>query len=152
MEKETITIYTDGACSPNPGKGGWGAVLLAPERGLRKELSGAEPDSTNNRMELMAAIEGLRALRKPCRVTVFTDSQYLRNAFEQYWIRSWQQKNWKTAAGKAVANQDLWKTLLELTRQHEVTWKWVKAHDGNPENERADALAVAARKSLSGAA
>lgn len=148
--KPEVIIYTDGACSPNPGNGGWGVVLISQELQHRKELSGAEPNSTNNRMELTAAIEALQALRKPCRVTLYTDSQYLRNAFEQHWLENWLRKNWKTSTGKPVANQDLWQRLLELSRNHEVDWKWVKAHNGDPENERADALAVEARKSLDG--
>ena len=143
-----VVIYTDGACSPNPGTGGWGAVLISQKHQQRKELSGAEADTTNNRMELTAAVEALSALKQPCRVELYTDSSYLRNAFEQKWLQNWQLKNWRTSGGKAVLNRDLWEKLLKLDQLHQVSWHWVKAHAGDPENERADALAVAARKEL----
>ena len=143
-----VVIYTDGACSPNPGTGGWGAVLISQKHQQRKELSGAEADTTNNRMELTAAVEALSALKQPCRVELYTDSSYLRNAFEQKWLQNWQLKNWRTSGGKAVLNRDLWEKLLRLDQLHQGSWNWVKAHAGDPENERADALAVAARKEL----
>jgi len=143
--KPHVEIYTDGACSPNPGTGGWGAVLISREHDHRRELSGAEADSTNNRMELNAAIRALEALKQPCRVDLYTDSTYLKNAFEQGWLANWQRKRWKTKGGKSVANQ---KALLTLARRHEVKWRWVKGHAGHPENDRADELAVAARMQL----
>ena len=146
--KPHVEIYTDGACSPNPGTGGWGAVLISREHDHRRELSGAEADSTNNRMELNAAIRALEALKQPCRVDLYTDSTYLKNAFEQGWLANWQRKRWKTKGGKSVANQDLWKALLKLDCHHEVNWRWVKGHAGHPENDRADELAVAARMQL----
>jgi ribonuclease HI len=138
-------MYTDGACSPNPGRGGWGAVLLFPAKGARKELSGAESNTTNNRMELMAAIAGLSALKRRCQVDLFTDSTYVRNAFEKGWLTRWQQNGWRTRDKKPVKNDDLWRALFELTEKHDVTWHWVRGHSGDVENDRADALAVAAR-------
>lgn len=146
--KPQIEIYTDGACSPNPGTGGWGAVLISHAHDHRRELSGSEFDSTNNRMELTAAIHALEALKQSCRVDLYTDSTYLKNAFEQGWLANWQHKHWKTKGGKPVANQDLWQALLKLDRQHEVKWRWVKGHAGHPQNDRADELAVAARIQL----
>lgn len=149
MSRPLVQIYCDGACSPNPGLGGWGSILVSPAHGhARKELSGAEPDTTNNRMELTAALMSLRALKAPCQVQVFTDSQYVRNAFEEKWLEKWQRTGWKTAAKKPVLNADLWQALLEQARVHEVTWHWVRGHSGHEENERADALAVAARVAL----
>lgn len=138
-------MYTDGACSPNPGRGGWGAVLLFPAKDARKELSGAESNTTNNRMELMAAIAGLSALKRRCQVDLFTDSTYVRNAFEKGWLTRWQQNGWRTRDKKPVKNDDLWRALFELTEKHDVTWHWVRGHSGDVENDRADALAVAAR-------
>lgn len=143
-----VQIYTDGACSPNPGRGGWGAVLLYPAKDYRKEISGGELDTTNNRMEMMAAIEGLSALKTRCRVDLYTDSQYVRNAFEKNWIGRWKKNGWKTAEKKPVKNEELWRRLIELVEQHDVKWHWVKGHSGDPENERADALAVEARSAL----
>ncbi|MBC8258039.1 MAG: ribonuclease HI [SAR324 cluster bacterium] len=148
MSKNTVIIYTDGACSPNPGIGGWGAVLISKEHELRTELSGSEVDSTNNRMELTAAINALRALKKPCQVRLFTDSSYLKNAFELKWLNNWKTKNWKTKGGKPVANKDLWLLLLEVSNKHQVSWHWVKGHSGDPENDRCDELAVNARLEL----
>ena len=139
--KELI-IYTDGACSGNPGPGGWGAVLLY--RQMRREMSGYEAVTTNNRMELTAAIEALRALREPCRVTLYSDSAYLVNAFAQRWLVSWQKNNWLKSDKKPVENQDLWKALLELTRVHEVAFVKVKGHASNVENNRCDELATGA--------
>jgi len=137
-ELTQVDIYTDGACRGNPGPGGWGAVLRA--GGRERELMGAEPSTTNNRMELTAAIEALRALKRPCRVRLHTDSQYLRNGITQ-WINGWKRRGWKTADRKAVKNQALWQALDEETSRHEVEWFWVKGHAGHPENERADRLA-----------
>jgi ribonuclease HI len=149
MNKPTVHIYTDGACSPNPGVGGWGAILISPGHGSkRRELSGAEPDSTNNRMELMAAIKALEALKQPCQVALTTDSQYLRNAFTQGWIKNWIRNGWRTAAKKPVLNQDLWRELIRLTDVHEVSWNWTRGHAADPLNERCDELAVEARENL----
>lgn len=131
-------LYTDGACKGNPGPGGWGALLRY--RGREKELWGGEKDTTNNRMELQAVIAGLEALTRPSRVTVVTDSQYVKNGMNQ-WIHNWKRNGWKTAARKPVKNADLWQQLDALVQQHEVDWEWVKGHSGHPENERADELA-----------
>ena len=140
-----ITIYTDGACSGNPGPGGWGAVLVCHSPRAEREISGGEPETTNNRMELRAIIEALGCLREPCAVTVVTDSQYVANAFRQGWVERWQRNGWRTAAKAPVKNQDLWQHLLGLLeRQEQVEWTWVRGHEGHPENERADRLAVGA--------
>lgn len=147
MEKDTVIIYTDGGCSPNPGLGGWSAVLISPgHNNFNKELSGAEPDSTNNRMELTAAIMALRSLKRPCEVELHTDSQYLKRAFTDNWLEKWLSNGWKNANKKSVANVDLWEELLELDKKHEITWKWVKGHSNNEYNERCDALVTNARK------
>lgn len=144
-----VHIYCDGACSPNPGIGGWGSILVSPAHGhARRELSGAEPETTNNRMELTAALMALRALKAPCQVQLFTDSQYVRNAFQEKWLDRWQRTGWKTAAKQPVQNADLWQALLAQTQVHQVTWNWVRGHSGHVENERADAMAVAARLAL----
>ena len=135
---ETIRIYTDGACRGNPGPGGWGALLVAGER--EKELWGGEPLTTNNRMELTAAIRGLEALKRRCKVDVYTDSQYVRNGIRE-WLAQWKKRGWKTADKKPVKNQDLWERLDELVTGHEIEWHWVKGHSGHDGNERADALA-----------
>jgi ribonuclease HI len=135
---KSVEAFTDGACRGNPGPGGWGVVLRAGER--TKELSGGEPHTTNNRMELKAAIEALTALRQPCRVALFTDSTYVRSGITE-WLPSWQARGWRTADRKPVKNQDLWMALAELAARHEVSWHWVKGHAGHPENERADELA-----------
>ena len=149
MPRPLVQIYCDGACSPNPGMGGWGSILVSPAHGdARKELSGAEAQTTNNRMELMAALMSLRALKAPCQVRVFTDSRYVCDAFEEGWLEKWQRTGWKTAARKPVLNADLWQALVEQARVHQVTWHWVRGHAGHVENERADALAVAARLAL----
>ena len=134
-----VTIYTDGACSGNPGPGGWGAILSYQK--AEKELSGYEPDTTNNRMELTAAIRAMQALKEPCEVQLYTDSAYLCNAYNQHWLDSWQIKNWKTAGGKPVENQDLWKELLNCTNKHRVTFHKVKGHSNNEKNNRCDELA-----------
>jgi len=133
-----IQIFTDGACRGNPGPGGWGVILRSGS--YEKELFGGEQSTTNNRMELRAAIEGLAALKRPSRVTVTTDSQYVRQGITQ-WIEGWKRNQWRTSAKKPVKNQDLWQLLDQLTSRHEVTWEWVKGHSGHPDNELADALA-----------
>ena len=143
---DKVTIYTDGACSGNPGPGGWGCVLLYKE--FRKESSGSEPMTTNNRMELTAAIQALRLLKRPCIVDLYTDSAYLCNAFEKKWLKSWQAKNWKTAAGKDVENRDLWETLLALCATQTVLYHKVKGHADNKENNRCDELARNAIKDM----
>lgn len=137
-ELRRVDIYTDGACRGNPGPGGWGAVLKAGDR--EREILGAERATTNNRMELTAAIEALRALKRPCRVRLHTDSQYLRKGITE-WINGWKRRGWKTAGRKDVKNQELWRALDAETARHEVEWIWVKGHAGDPENERADRLA-----------
>ncbi len=144
-----VLLYCDGACSPNPGNGGWGVVLIAPGHGdHRRELSGAAPDSTNNRMELTAALEGLCALRRPSHVRIITDSEYLKKAFTDGWLDNWQRKGWKTANKKPVKNQDLWRALLDAMTSHGVEWEWVKGHAEDEENNRCDELAVQARLDL----
>lgn len=135
---KTIEIFTDGACRGNPGPGGWGALLRAGAR--EKSLYGGERDTTNNRMELTAAIEGLKALKRPCKVVLTTDSQYVRKGITE-WMVNWKKKGWKTAAKKPVKNADLWRALDELSQQHDIDWHWVKGHSGHRENEIADALA-----------
>ncbi|MBT9135377.1 MAG: Ribonuclease H [Firmicutes bacterium] len=134
-----VVIYTDGACSGNPGPGGWGAVLVSGDK--RKELQGAETMTTNQRMELRAAVEGLAALKVPCAVTLYSDSAYLVNAFLQNWFARWEVNGWLNSTKQPVANSDLWKQLLLLTRTHRVTWVKVKGHAGVAENERCDVLA-----------
>lgn len=136
-----VCIYTDGACSGNPGPGGWAALLRCGSE--EKIITGGEQWTTNNRMEITAAINGLIALRMPCQVELFTDSQYVRLGITQ-WIHAWQRRNWRTADNSVVKNKDLWCKLTELTQQHQLTWHWVKAHNGNCENERVDLLAKAA--------
>lgn len=133
-----VVLYTDGACKGNPGPGGWGALLQYGER--RKELCGGEEDTTNNRMELRAAIEGLRALRRPCTVHLYTDSTYVKNGIEQ-WLPNWKRRGWKTAGKKPVRNRDLWEALDREVSRHDIVWHWVKGHAGNAGNECADALA-----------
>ena len=134
----TVTVWTDGACSGNPGPGGWGAILRSGE--AEKELCGGEPDTTNNRMELTAAIMALEALSRPCSVAVHTDSQYLRGGVTG-WIKGWKRNGWKTADRKPVKNVELWQRLERAAELHQVQWHWVKGHAGHDENERADALA-----------
>ncbi len=137
-----VQIFTDGGCRGNPGLGGWGAILRL-ETGRVKEISGAEPYTTNNRMELKAAIQALNALTQPCQVEITTDSEYLRKGITD-WVHGWQARGWKTSSKKPVKNQDLWMALLEAEKRHQVRWHWVKGHSGHPENERADELANAA--------
>ena len=143
MEK-TVTIYTDGACSGNPGKGGWGALLMY--GGSRKEISGYDPATTNNRMELMAAIRGLEALKEPCHVQLYSDSAYLVNAMNEGWLKRWVKNGWKTASKKPVENIDLWQEILKLTTLHRVSFHKVKGHSDNPHNNRCDELARLAIK------
>ncbi len=143
--KKHVEIFTDGACSGNPGPGGWGAVLRYGQH--EKELSGAEARTTNNRMELMAAIAALEALKEPCEVELTTDSVYLRDGITK-WIHNWKRNDWKTSGKKPVKNADLWRRLDEAAARHDVTWHWVKGHDGHAENERADALAREAIRRL----
>jgi len=134
----TIEIYTDGACRGNPGPGGWGALLIAGRH--RKTLHGGEPETTNNRMELTAAIEALNALKRPSTVALHTDSKYVMHGITE-WMHNWKKRGWKTANRKPVKNQDLWMALDEAIARHDITWKWVKGHDGDPGNEEADRLA-----------
>lgn len=136
-----VDIYTDGSCLGNPGAGGWGAVLVC--NGVEKTLSGGEADTTNNRMELTAAIEALRALKKPCEVTLTTDSKYLCDGLSKGWARSWKARGWKKSDNKPALNPDLWDVLLTLTEKHEMTYVWVKGHAGHPYNERCDEMAQA---------
>lgn len=135
---KTITIYTDGACSGNPGPGGWGAILKYND--LQKELNGGAADTTNNRMELMAAISALQSLKEPCQVDLYTDSVYVRDGISK-WIEGWKRNGWRTAAKAPVKNAELWQELDAARKNHKVTWHWVKGHAGHPENERADELA-----------
>ena len=134
----TVEIYSDGACRGNPGPGGWGALLRY--NGVEKELSGGEKETTNNRMEMTAVIEALKALNRPCKVAITTDSQYVKNGITS-WIINWKKNGWRGSNKKPVKNQELWKTLDELVSKHEVSWHWVKGHSGHPENEKADQLA-----------
>jgi ribonuclease HI len=134
----SVMVFTDGACSGNPGPGGWGALLRF--NGVEKELSGAEEDTTNNRMELMAAIVALETLKRPCRVDLYTDSQYVLTGITQ-WLANWKVRGWKTANKSPVKNDDLWRRLDEAVQRHNITWHWVKGHAGHIENERVDALA-----------
>jgi ribonuclease HI len=143
--KKNIVIYTDGACTGNPGPGGYGVVLLYDHH--RKELSGGFRRTTNNRMEMMAAIVGLQALNQPCEVTLHSDSKYLVDAMAQGWARKWQANGWKRNKKDYAKNPDLWQQLLDLCSHHQVTFRWVKGHAGHPENERCDQLAVAAAQS-----
>jgi ribonuclease HI len=135
---EKVSIFTDGACRGNPGPGGWGVILRAGDH--EKELYGAEPQTTNNRMELTAAIHGLEALKRPCDVTLTTDSQYVRQGITE-WLAAWKRRGWKTADKQPVKNQDLWERLERAADRHKVHWHWIKGHSGHPENERADMLA-----------
>jgi ribonuclease HI len=145
---DEVEVFTDGACKGNPGPGGWGAILRT--RGQERELFGGEAHTTNNRMELQAAIEGLRALRRSCKVRLVTDSEYVKRGMTE-WIGNWRRRGWRTADGKAVKNADLWQQLDALVAQHEVSFEWVRGHSGHPENERADALANRGIAALRGA-
>ena len=140
MELPDVEIFTDGACKGNPGPGGWGAILRS--NGKERELSGGEALTTTNRMELMAAIEALKALKRPCHVQLTTDSNYVRDGITR-WIHGWRRNGWKTADKKPVKNAELWQALIEASAPHRIDWHWVRGHAGHPENERADALACA---------
>jgi ribonuclease HI len=144
---EVVEVWTDGGCKPNPGPGGWAAILRF--RGVEKELSGAEPTTTNNRMELTAAAAALEALKRPCRVVLHTDSEYVKNGITR-WHTGWVRKNWRSSTDDPVKNMDLWKRLLAAAAQHKIEWRWVRGHAGDVMNERADALATAAREGRSG--
>jgi ribonuclease HI len=148
MTSEAVQIYTDGACSGNPGPGGWGAILRF--KGQEKELHGGEPQTTNNRMEMMAVLEGLRALTRPCVVEIYTDSEYVKKGMTE-WLRGWKARGWKTADKKPVKNDDLWRLLDQEASRHTVSWHWVRGHAGHPENERADELARLGAKEARGA-
>ncbi len=139
-----MTAYTDGSCDTMSGRGGWAYLLRF--NAQRKVESGFEPGTTNNRMELTAAVKALEALREPCSVAVVTDSEYLKRAFTDGWLDKWQRNGWKTSSRESVKNQDLWLRLLELAAVHEISWSWIKGHAGHPENEEVDGLALAARK------
>ena len=139
-ELADVEIFTDGACRGNPGPGGWAAILRY--RDVEKELSGYDPQTTNNRMEMMAAIAGLEALKRPCRVRLYSDSQYLRDGITK-WIHGWKRRDWRTADKQPVKNVDLWQRLDAAAARHVVDWHWVRGHSGHPENERADAIARA---------
>ena len=145
--REVVEIWTDGGCKPNPGPGGWAAIMRFGN--TERELSGAEAATTNNRMELTAAAVALETLKRPCRVVVHTDSEYLRNGITR-WHTGWVRKGWRNAAGDPVANMDLWRRILDAAKPHEIDWKWVRGHSGNPMNERADVLATEARRVLGG--
>ena len=138
MSTQKVIIHTDGACSGNPGPGGWGSIL--DYNATRKELYGGEAETTNNRMELTAAIEALKALTRPCQVEMHVDSQYVKDGITK-WITNWQRNGWKTADKKPVKNVELWQALAEAIKRHDITWHWVKGHAGHPDNERADELA-----------
>jgi ribonuclease HI len=144
-EDDAVEIWTDGGCKPNPGPGGWAAILRHGEH--ERTLSGAEPATTNNRMELTAAAAALEALKRPCRVALYTDSEYVKNGVTR-WKDGWVRRNWRNAAGDPVANMDLWRRLLDAARRHDVAWHWVRGHTGHPLNERADEIATRARESL----
>ena len=135
-----VIVYADGACSGNPGPGGWAAILKHPSTGKAKQLSGGEKETTNNRMEMMAIIEALRLIKRPCKIRVVTDSNYVVKGMTE-WIHGWIRKNWINAQKKPVLNRDLWETLMALSRPHEIEWAWVKGHAGHKENERCDELA-----------
>lgn len=140
-----ISIYADGSCRGNPGPGGWAALLRY--QGHEKEISGAEFDTTNNRMELMAAIQGLASLKQPCKIDFYTDSQYVQKGIS-LWLPGWKKKNWRTAGNKPVKNADLWQALEAETHRHAIKWHWVRGHSGHPENERVDLLAKQAIDTL----
>jgi ribonuclease HI len=149
LDENAVHLFTDGACSGNPGPGGWGTILRW--RGQEKEMSGAEPQTTNNRMELFAAIAGLEALKRPARVRIHTDSMYLKDGITK-WIHAWKKKGWKTADKKPVKNVDLWQRLEAAIERHHVSWHWVRGHSGHVENERADEIARLAIKQMRDAA
>ena len=140
MELSHVNIYTDGACSGNPGPGGWGTILEY--NGIKKELSGGEKETTNNRMELLAVINGLKALKRKCDVTIYSDSQYVVNGITKGWAQSWKENDWRKKDKKKALNPELWDELLSLLSEHEYRFEWVKGHNGHPENERCDEMAV----------
>lgn len=142
---DEVHVFTDGACSGNPGPGGWGAILQA--KGSEKELSGGEKDTTNNRMEMMAVIAALEAIKRPCQVKITTDSQYVMKGMME-WLPGWKKRGWKTASKQPVKNVDLWQRLEQAASTHTLEWEWVRGHQGHPENERADQLAVTAREHI----
>ncbi|HOB87312.1 MAG TPA: ribonuclease HI [Bacillota bacterium] len=148
-ESRQVEIYTDGACSGNPGPGGWAAVIIDAD-GREREISGGEAHTTNQRMELLAAVKALQSLEQPCRIRLFSDSAYLINAFRQGWLDRWERNGWKTVAGKPVENQDLWRELRFLAKGHQVEWLKVKGHGDNPYNNRCDLLARRAIAALKG--
>ncbi len=141
---DRVVAYTDGSCDTGSGRGGWAYLLVAGCH--RRSASGFEPGTTNNRMELTAAVRALEALKRPCRVTLVTDSEYLKKAFTDGWLERWQRNGWRTASRQPVKNRDLWERLLELTSRHEVEWAWTRGHAGHPENELVDSLALEARR------
>jgi ribonuclease HI len=145
-----VALHTDGSCFINPGPGGWAAILVYGEH--ERELSGGDPETTNNRMELLAVIEGLRALKEPCRVTVYSDSQYVVKAFADDWIAGWKRRGWKNAKKEPVLNRELWEILIEEVERHQVEWVWVQGHAGDAYNERCHELAVAACQRYAGEA
>ncbi len=145
-EMPHVTIYTDGGCAPNPGPGGWGALLIA-ANGVKRDLSGAEPHTTNNRMELTAALEALRQLKQPYQVTLHTDSEYLKRGITE-WLPDWVARGWQRKGKRPIENEDLWRALHAETQRHTITWRWVRGHAGDPHNERVDRLATAARERL----
>ncbi len=144
-----VLLYTDGACSGNPGPGGWAYILRHPVTGKEREASGGDPDTTNNRMELLAVIEGLRALKSPSRVDVYSDSKYVLGGLSE-WLDQWKARGWRTAGKKAVKNEDLWRILDDLRAKHTLDFHWVRGHNEHPENERCDQMAVAARDEAAG--
>ena len=150
-DKPSVALFTDGACSGNPGPGGWAYILRHQSSGVEREDSGGDPATTNNRMELIAVIEGLTALTQPSRVSVYSDSKYVLDGLDE-WLDQWISRGWKTAAKKPVKNEDLWRRLDELRAMHALRYHWVRGHDEHPENERCDALAVAARDRAAGRA
>ncbi len=143
--QDVVEIWTDGGCKPNPGPGGWGAVLRF--KGVERELTGADAATTNNRMELTAAAAALESLTRPCRVVLHTDSEYVRNGVTR-WSAGWVRKNWRNASGDPVANMDLWRRVLDAAKPHQIEWKWVRGHSGDVMNERVDVLATQARLTL----
>ncbi|MEX2534075.1 MAG: ribonuclease HI [Trueperaceae bacterium] len=148
MSRKNVTIYTDGSCETQTGDGGWGYLLAYGD--MRRRASGFEPNTTNNRMELTGAVKALEALSEPCSVALVTDSQYLKKAFTDGWLTSWQRNGWQTSSKQPVKNKDLWLRLLELTGIHEVNWQWTRGHAGHRENEVVDDLALTARRSRRG--
>lgn len=147
MSLTKVEMFTDGACSGNPGPGGWGTILRS--NGTEKEMSGGEANTTNNRMELLAVINGLSALRRKCDVTIYTDSQYVVNGITKGWAQSWKENGWRKKDKKPALNADLWDMLLNLLSEHEYSFVWLKGHDGHPENERCDKMAVAESQKFS---